>query len=194
MRLFLFFYVNYHYFFSNVTTIFWIERGTTPNFSWNALHVAVRCSVLQCVALCCTCGVLQCLECVPSSWHSCVSEYGCSRGTARELLNVLKSHCNMLQHAATHWHTLQHAATSCNKQARVVQQEHCSTFSKVTATLWKTLCNTRQHTATHSNTRQHMATHGSTRQHTTTQHNSQTSALQSLYARNLFFLNDYVYM
>jgi len=62
--------------------------------------VAVRCSVLQCVAGCIRVNtdVLQRLQV----------------RFARVSLQHTATHCNALQHTATHCNTLQHPATHCN--------------------------------------------------------------------------------
>jgi len=88
---------------------------------------ALRCSVLQCVAVCCS--VLQALRCTSNqSSEPCeMAQYSHPQHTA--------THCNPLQHTAVHCNTLQYTAT------------HCSTLQHTA-----THCNTLQHTATHCNT------------------------------------------
>ena len=116
--------------------------------------VAVFCSALQCVAVCCGDSVL--LVCALET----------VRDNCRNTLQHTATHCNTLQHSATHCNTLQHTAA------------HCSTLEH-TATHFNTLqhtakqCNTLQHTATHCNTLQHTATHYNTLQHTATHWNAQ---------------------
>jgi len=64
------------------------------------VEMEVSCSVLNCVAVCCS--VLKCEEIFA----------GLSRGSDDKCLSA--THCNTLQHTATHLDTLQHTATHCN--------------------------------------------------------------------------------
>jgi len=94
----------------------------------------VYCSVLQCVAVCC----------------SVLHQSHLSRDWQTRLMQHTATHCSTLQHTAihkkltneidaTHCNTLQHTATHCNTQETDKRD-------------W---CNTLQHTATHCNTLQY---------------------------------------
>jgi len=142
----------------------------------------VGCSVLQCVAVCCS--WLQCLQCVAvccGMLSSCkiaptyiqdksevASTYTQHAATQCSTLQNTATHYNTLQHTATHCITLQHTATHCNTLQHTAthciedKSEVASTFTQHTATH----CNTLQHTATHYNTLQHTTTHCNTLQHT----------------------------
>ena len=123
----------------------------------NCSHVAVRCSMLQRVAvrLYAKNAALFHLKQIPVPYKH----------------KIVKA----LQHTATHCNTLQHTATHCNtshtplykKQTPQVAATHCNTLQHTThPTLQKTQdpsrCNTLQHTATRCNTLQHTATHCNT--------------------------------
>ena len=78
-------------------------------------------SALKCVAVCCSCSVLQCVACVAvccsrSYFWSCrqivlLSQLWFECNTLLIWLQHTATHCNTLQHTATHCNTLQHTAT-----------------------------------------------------------------------------------
>jgi len=110
-------------------------------------HTAHCCSVLQCVAVCCSfewCDILPWCQPVMSLYASIIIDT--HHHTHHPTRHVSGQHtamrCNALQHTATHCNTLQHTATHCNTL------QHTATH-----------CNTLQHTAIHCNTLQHTATH-----------------------------------
>ena len=96
--------------------------------------VAVFCSALQCVAVCCGDSVLLvcALETVRDNCRNTLQH----TATHCNTLQHTAAHCNALKHIATHWYTLQHITTHCY-----------------------TLQHTAKHTATHCNTLQHTASY-----------------------------------
>jgi len=110
----------------------------------------VCCSVLQCVAVCCSqqrrgakCHVRDMTsdalyECDPPSY---IVGYDCACVHCN-ILEYTATHCNTLQHTAEHCNTLQHTATHCNTLQHTAT--HCNTLLNTAAH-----CNTLQHTATH---------------------------------------------
>ena len=106
----------------------------------------LRCSMLQCVAACCS---------VPSFALLC--RLTLTRGEA--LFTLCRSLCRRLKLLRTpEDDTLQHNATQCNILQHTTS--HCNTLQHTTPH-----CNTLQHTATHCNTLQHTATHCNTLHH-----------------------------
>jgi len=125
------------------------------------------CSVLQCVAVCCS-------DVTHSLMHLL------AHNDVSHVWNALQhtaTHCNTLQHTATHCNTLHHTTTYCNAlQYTATHCQHTATHYK-TGVSWQwyvfisafqcplffkgdpTHCNTLQRTATHCNTLQHTATH-----------------------------------
>ena len=100
--------------------------------------VSSRCSVLQCVAVCCS------RESRATQSHSRGRIAGTPQHAASRCnMQHTTTYCNTLQHTATYGNTLQHAATCCNMLQRTA-----------------TCCNTLQHAATHCNTLQHTRTNG----------------------------------
>ena len=84
----------------------------TPQHTRNQWLVC--CSVLQCVAVCCSVWqcVLQCVAVCGSVWLVCCGVS--SHGHEWQFNGVdTNSHCNTLQHTVTHCNTLQHTATHC---------------------------------------------------------------------------------
>ena len=79
-----------------------MRQGTHIRVATHRRCVASRCSVLQCVAVCCR-------ECCSHRWGK-AHIYDLSIVT----IWLNSAHCNTLQHAATRCNTLQHAATRCN--------------------------------------------------------------------------------
>jgi len=112
-----------------------------------AMNAAVCCSVLQCVAVCCSGCYITSRE---AGTHQ---EESIARvGTAIESLQHAATYCNTLQHTAN---TLQYTETH---QQRSIT--HAGT-ARGDATHCTTHCNTRCHTL------QHAATHCNTLHHTT---------------------------
>ena len=131
--------------------------------------VNMCCSVLQCVAVCCSRSVLQCV----AVWHDSGTSLGCPwsptlqhtmkphiathcntlqhNATYCDTLQQIAKHCLTLQNITTHYLTLQHTASCCN-----ILQHTATPFNTLqrTATHCNTPCNTLQHTATHCNTLQ----------------------------------------
>ena len=128
------------------------------------------CSVLQCVAVCCS-------ECVPLLSRSGGLHWKCNGAyTDRRAPEIARfgrsasngTHCNSLQHTATQCNTLQHTATPCNSDP-ILQFYRGGVYSAASNVAH---CNTLQHTATRCNTMQHTATHCTTLQHTATHCNT----------------------
>jgi len=119
--------------------------------------VAVCCSVLQYVAVCCfMCIVLQCVAWCCSALHTALmltqSIKSCTQISSymyRDSLQHTAAHCNTLQYTAIHCNTLRHIiATHFTMGARVKQRcKHMHPYYTHTND-----CNTLQHTATHCNT------------------------------------------
>jgi len=126
----------------------------------------VRCSELQCVAVCCSvlpcvavcCSVLQCVAVCCSVLHLLRGRETCCQQPSDFFLQFLRV-CDMshsyVWHDSTHCHTLQHSATHCNTLQHTAI--HCTML---------------HHTATHRNTLQHIATHCNTLLHTATHYHT----------------------
>ena len=98
--------------------------------------VAVCCSVLQCVAVCCQCcsvmqcdavccSVLQCVWCRSFSQMSPIKNVALLCLTsivAKQTSPHIATHCNTLQRTATHCNTLQHTATILSHRPILSQQ------------------------------------------------------------------------
>ena len=134
---------------------------------------AVRCSVLQYVAVCCSEGCIviflekeervDLLKMFCFLMRSDCPDPQPHCNTLQHTLQHTVRHCSTLQHTVTHCSTLQHTtthcSTHCNTQCTFVE-EH-----SVAATYCKTLqdtarhCNIVQTTARHCNTLQHTLQH-----------------------------------
>jgi len=158
--------------------------------------VAVRCSALLLVAVCCTAHFRHKSWCVSqiqrwkfstlssmsmntgnsapsclSAWYLTSARFLKFEDPSSILLTLwhTATHYNALLHNTTQRNTTQHNANHCNtKILRVLFCHwHCHTLQHTA-----THCNTLQHIATHCNTLQHTATHCNTMQHNATQCNT----------------------
>jgi len=143
-------------------------------------YVAVSCSELQRVAVCCRVLHLQVTQNSPISYQKKSVFYHCSTLYQRTLLTHPLTtggcgiaHWNTLQHTATHCNTLQHTVTHCNTLQRIATHgktlQHTATHinalqarTGVIAVASSQYRSTLQHTAMHCNTLHHTATSYST--------------------------------
>ena len=100
----------------------WNSKRTTQRSQKSLQHAATRCNTLTHAAT--RCNKLQ---------------QASSRGTARALLNVFKSHCNTLkntlQHTAAHGNTQQHTATHGNTRQHTATHYNTTQFSNVSSSI-----------------------------------------------------------
>jgi len=155
---------------------------SSVEYFWHC-SVAVRCSVLQCVAVCYS--AVQCvavrlglltvrwkidtsvfppgslwaerntLQHIATHCNTLLHEQSAYVVTTHGMYPQLMCSCNTLQHTATDCNTLQQTATHCN----TLQQSYNSCAAATHDILQgaATYCTTLQHTATHCNTLQQMA-------------------------------------
>jgi len=158
----------------------------------NCSHVAVRCSMLQRVAvrLYAKNAALFHLKQIPVPYkHKIV-----------KALQHTATHCNTLQHTATHCNTLQHTATHptphSTKSKRLKSLQHTATlcntprippYKKHKTQVAATHCNTLQHAATHCNTLQHTATHHTSHPTTNTRPKSLSCGDSSFFGSRSYF-------
>jgi len=143
-----------------------------------AAHIAVCCTVLQCVAACCS--VLQCVAAryLRTNMHAARTfanmrfETFLSRTLSLFLARLhvplpirafyvrTAAHWNELQRTGTRYHALDRTACAFSLQHPFLCIELIGAPQlDGTKSRTATICNTLQHTATHCNTLQHAATH-----------------------------------
>jgi len=110
--------------------------GSVEGYDLTVILQQVRCSVLQCVAVCCRASIEATIS--ASFFNSCATT------------GVL-THCNTLQHTATHCNTPHHTATHGNTRQHTAPHRTTPHHTATHRT-------TPHHTAPHRNTPHHTAT------------------------------------
>ena len=136
--------MRYYYTFFTILFVLHLLNNTLSHaIKYNA---AMRCSVLQCVAVCCSkhspMAIKQLYSVCNTLQHA---------ATRCNTLQHAATRCKRLEHAGTCWNTLEHAGTRCKRL-----HETIGDFKRLQETA--TRCNRLQQTAKDSNRLQQTAT------------------------------------